>query len=733
MDYVGGEAIMSFRMLDASRGCNTRCSAIAVGNVVYFPSEEGFMACDGSRVFPVGQDRVDKFWRERVSTVKTRNNVFASYSPQMESIFWTVPGLDNSRDVIGYRPALDKWYKVQAEGGVACLFAHVPQEVISGNLEEEPTSLKHMDNESYLPVPTAMGSQGTTYSKGDIRKTNHSLAFSDSTYICTVAGTSSTSHPHTYGTGISGGVTLVWDFVGIYGDNSLADAPLDSRVSLEGESILSYIGTDGVFRSFGNEGQPLLASIHTGDFEVPDGRATLRYVRPIWESVDFRLISGGASGRLTPYDPSEMSQLVWSSRAGALVAAHNPSTEFVDQVDTSTLLASGGAPKAPNTDAASGGQIQLTFGQGDDDYYAPFMAPDHGDVILQKGSGASSTGICRISLDDYSETLVISGTLYTPSYSPDGSKISFIKDPGSLGNSEIYTCNADGTGETQITDDGQGESSFGYGIYGGFGYNPSGTHFVFSRRTGTFPDRTANVYTVPVAGGTETAITSLTSGGETVAGGASFNGDGQWIAYWLHDPNDASAQGVYIVSADGSQGPFKLQIPIHEGGKVYTASNYCWLNSDTIVLRQHLPGVGVALNAFRHRVLFNQAANGVCPVTDTVRVDDGIYSNFTGETPYLYFAHGGNAVTVTHTSRVYGGTNRYDAYYNILGTSLANIPTIPTPAQDIETGPERSTVTFGRPAGRYFRATFYPGQLRWKNFTGFDFGLVGSSRGRVRP
>jgi Tol biopolymer transport system component len=105
----------------------------------------------------------------------------------------------------------------------------------------------------------------------------------------------------------------------------------------------------------------------------------------------------------------------------------------------------------------------------------------------------------------------------SPDWSPDGTKIAF-----SNFNGEIYVMNADGTGQTRLTDNGGGPS-----------WSPDGTKIAFGRE--------GEIYVMNADG---TGQTRLTDNG----GGPSWSPDGTKIAFVSSD--SAGNIEIYVMNAD---------------------------------------------------------------------------------------------------------------------------------------------------------------------------------------
>jgi Tol biopolymer transport system component len=84
-----------------------------------------------------------------------------------------------------------------------------------------------------------------------------------------------------------------------------------------------------------------------------------------------------------------------------------------------------------------------------------------------------------------------------PQWSPDGSKIAFVSDRD--GNSEIYVMDADGSAQTNLTNNPADES-----IQGDFSWSPSGDQILFH----TDRDNNVEVYVMDADGGNQTNLTN---------------------------------------------------------------------------------------------------------------------------------------------------------------------------------------------------------------------------------
>ncbi len=114
MDYVGGTTIFAFRKLDNRRGCILQDCAIAAGGMTYFPSEDGWMACDGARVIPIGHEKVDRWWRANQNWARTTGSMVVR-DPQNRSVLWGIclGTSDFPSTMLGYHYDLGYWYQIK--------------------------------------------------------------------------------------------------------------------------------------------------------------------------------------------------------------------------------------------------------------------------------------------------------------------------------------------------------------------------------------------------------------------------------------------------------------------------------------------------------------------------------------------------------------------------------------------------------------------------------------------
>lgn len=311
MDYVGGGAFFSFRKMDSQRGCIIPGCAVAVGGVVYFPSAEGFMAFDGSEMVPIGEEKIDRTWRETMD-FNAKPRVNAVYQAESEAIFWTVAtGSGTPTLIYGYRHGLGRWFSIEGES--AAWILDTSASVTGGSLDGVPFDDYNMDNcdpDNWVVA--------TAYDEGDVVKSILSGQITH-VYICTTAGTSdATTCPLTgTGTAISDG-SAVWDYsYEVNADVALQDNNLDQIGVRDGDRALAMFNSGGDLMVYNDSATPLHGQITTGDFETPEGqRGVLRWIRPVYDGLGN--FSGQASGRINPNDPVDYIPLTWKDSVGVL-------------------------------------------------------------------------------------------------------------------------------------------------------------------------------------------------------------------------------------------------------------------------------------------------------------------------------------------------------------------------------------------------------------------------------
>lgn len=259
MDFVGGSNIFEFRKVDSHRGCIATGGAISVGGLTYFPSEAGWMSCDGASVRPIGLEKIDRFWRDEVGTdMESVTNVTSvAYDPERRTIWWNFPGVGPGR-VYGYHADLQRWTRLT-----------VTLDWIGTTI---PITADTMDtNKTTDPVPGDYGSRNM-----------------DSTVAPNL-----------------GSVVL----------NTLTQTGVD-------EILIGFPQADHQPYGFTNSGAPLQGKIGGGDFadQASSARVLLRNVRPVFGSVsDPSDIQMSVEARLLPGKaPSEMAKITGINTLGRI-------------------------------------------------------------------------------------------------------------------------------------------------------------------------------------------------------------------------------------------------------------------------------------------------------------------------------------------------------------------------------------------------------------------------------
>jgi hypothetical protein len=95
MAYIGTPLVFDFYPVDRKRGTQIPGSVAIHGRLMFYISEEGFFAFDGSQSHPIGVDKVDKtFWAE--FDLNNKHFVSSAIDPVNKLVVWSFPGTGNT-------------------------------------------------------------------------------------------------------------------------------------------------------------------------------------------------------------------------------------------------------------------------------------------------------------------------------------------------------------------------------------------------------------------------------------------------------------------------------------------------------------------------------------------------------------------------------------------------------------------------------------------------------------
>lgn len=119
MQYVGSPVAFQFDETLPGIGTFAPNGVARLGDIIYFPSEQGFIALTGgaSPTF-IGQGKVDQFFRSDLDD-NYHHRISASVDPKSGRVFWAYPGAGNTsgrpNKIICYDRVFNKWSIIEDE------------------------------------------------------------------------------------------------------------------------------------------------------------------------------------------------------------------------------------------------------------------------------------------------------------------------------------------------------------------------------------------------------------------------------------------------------------------------------------------------------------------------------------------------------------------------------------------------------------------------------------------
>lgn len=217
------------------------------------------------------------------------------------------------------------------------------------------------------------------------------------------------------------------------------------------------------------------------------------------------------------------------------------------------------------------GSNQVRISSSKYESWTPSLSPDGSKIAFSTDLGQHEfldIYLMDVDGENLQRLTADSGNNYTPSWSPDGNIIAFVSDREVEGIYDLYIMDDDGSNQTRLTDSGY--------YYWGATWSPDGTKIAFE----TFRENNWAIYVIDIDGENETLLSA--SEGEEGEAHPNWSYDGRKIAFFS-DRNGIAE--LYIMDTDGSNQQ-KLDVGHLEGTPCYAPkfSPHCTFHADIKIL-----------------------------------------------------------------------------------------------------------------------------------------------------
>jgi hypothetical protein len=108
MQYIGSPFFFQFDTIARGIGCVEGASVTQYLNITYFLGDDGFYACDGSTVTPIGTQKVDNWFYENANPALLFN-MSASVDPIHKIVVWKFVNIFGGNSLLIYNWQVQKW------------------------------------------------------------------------------------------------------------------------------------------------------------------------------------------------------------------------------------------------------------------------------------------------------------------------------------------------------------------------------------------------------------------------------------------------------------------------------------------------------------------------------------------------------------------------------------------------------------------------------------------------
>ena len=108
MTYIGSPLFFQFDTISRNLGCYEPRSIVQYGQTSYFLSDDGFYACDGQNVVPIGNEKVDRFFFNDANP-SALSNMSAAIDPINSLVVWSYNNTFGGRSLLIYNWQVKRW------------------------------------------------------------------------------------------------------------------------------------------------------------------------------------------------------------------------------------------------------------------------------------------------------------------------------------------------------------------------------------------------------------------------------------------------------------------------------------------------------------------------------------------------------------------------------------------------------------------------------------------------
>lgn len=139
MTYAGSPFFFQFDAISRTLGCLAPGSVVQFGGLTYFLADDGFYVTDGQLLTNIGEEKVNRWFFERVQRTNIRYLVSSAFDPIKKLVVWCYPLQSGGYELLVYSVTLKRWSYIQTT--VSAISAFTTASTTLENLDNYSASL----------------------------------------------------------------------------------------------------------------------------------------------------------------------------------------------------------------------------------------------------------------------------------------------------------------------------------------------------------------------------------------------------------------------------------------------------------------------------------------------------------------------------------------------------------------------------------------------------------------